>query len=86
MPSFSSVRSAESLRKLRSLVKRAAKELRRLKKENAALAARIRELEAGPRIDPNATLLMFEEDPKRMKTAVNGFIQAIDNYLAKEGE
>ncbi len=85
-PSFSSIQSAESLRNLRDLVKQASKELRRLKKENAALAERIQELEGGPKIDPDAAVLAFDEEPERLRTTVKGFIQAIDNYLAEDEE
>ena len=85
-PSFSSSRSAESLRNLRNLVKQAAKELRRLKEENAVLAARIRELEVGPKTDPDTSLVSFDEDPRQLHTTVTGFIRTIDTYLAEHTE
>ncbi len=86
MPSFSSLQSAESLHNLRDLVKQASKELRRLKNENAALAARIQELEDGPKVDSDAAMLVFDEEPEQLRTSVKGFIQAIDSYLAEDEE
>ncbi len=84
VPAFASIRSAESLQQLRTHVKQAAKELRRLKKENAALAEHIRELEALPRIDPGTAILTFDEDREKLRTSVKAFIQAIDTYLAED--
>ena len=85
LPDFPHIRSAEALQELRHRVKKAAKELHRLRRENAALAARIQELEARPtKIDPHTAMLAFEEEPKLLRSTVQSFIKAIDNCLAEE--
>ncbi len=84
MPPLVALRGAESLRLLRDRVQKTAQELNRLHKENQKLAQRVAELERGPAIDPNTTILSFEENPDRLRERINGFIQAIDTYLARK--
>ena len=79
-----SLKNPQSLERLRDRVKKAARELERLRQENAALAERIRLLEARPAVDLEGTVLAFDEDPDLLREKVEGFIQAIDTYLAKE--
>lgn len=79
-----SLKNPQSLERLRDRVKKAARELERLRQENAALAERIRHLEARPAVDLEGTVLAFDEDPDLLREKVEGFIQAIDTYLAKE--
>ena len=67
-------------------MKTAADELRRLREENAALAARLAELESSARMEgrDDETLLLLDEDPEALKRKVDGFIEAIDQYLEQE--
>ncbi len=79
------LKSPQSLERLRDRVREAARELERLRKENTALATRIRELEARPAVDAEGTLLIFDEDPDVLREKVEGFIEALDKYLARAG-
>lgn len=67
----------EALQRLRDRVERAAHELRRLREENATLAARLRELEARPDRGP----ALLDKDPEVLRRKITGFIEAIDHYL-----
>ncbi len=78
------LKNPQSLERLRDHVKKAARELERLRAENAALTERIRHLETTPAVDLEGTVLAFDEDPDRLREKVEGFIQAIDAYLARE--
>lgn len=78
------LKNVQSLERLRERVKKAARELERLRKENSALAERIRQLETRPAVDLDSTLLMFDEDPEVLREKVEGFIRSIDAYLANE--
>ncbi len=80
------MKSPQSLERLRDRVKKAAHELERLRKENAALTERIRRLETSPAVDLDGTVLAFDEDPVVLREKVEGFITAIDAYLTKESE
>ncbi len=80
------LKSLQSLERLRERVKQAAHELDRLRKENAALAERIRQLETRPDVDLDGTVLAFDADPEVLREKVEGFIKTIDTYLAKENE
>ncbi len=80
------LKSSPSLERLRERVKQAVHELDRLRKENAALAERIRHLETRPDVDLDGTVLAFEADPDVLREKVEGFIKTIDTYLAKENE
>ena len=83
-PSAPPIQSAESLQKLRSTVREAIKHLRQLKQENLALHARIRELQEASNMKTGTSVLQFDDDPKALRKTVEGFIQAIDTYLAEE--
>ena len=72
------------LERLRDRVKKAARELERLRTENAALTERIRRLETSPTVDLEGTVLAFDEDPEMLREKVEGFITTIDAYLARE--
>jgi len=80
------LKSPQSLERLRDRVKKAAHELERLRKENTALAERIRQLETRPAVDFDGTVLAFDEDPEALREKVESFIRSIDTYLAKEEE
>lgn len=72
------------LERLRDRVEVAARELRRLRDENAHLVERIRELEAHPATSPSALPLSLDKDPELLRRRITGFIEAIDRYLEKE--
>lgn len=73
-----------SLERLRDRVEVAAREMRRLRDENGALAERIQELESRPAVDPHGTFLSLDHDPDVLKRKISAFIDAIDRYLEKE--
>lgn len=79
------MKSPKSLERLRDRVGEAAREILRLRKENAALAQRLEELEAQQAtFPPGATMLTFEKDPEILRKQVEHFIQTIDRYLDQE--
>jgi predicted RNase H-like nuclease (RuvC/YqgF family) len=68
---------------LRDRVEAAAREVERLREENAALAARIAELQAGGAAPAAApTLFSDAEDAEKLKAKIQGFIEAIDRVLS----
>lgn len=79
-----SLAGLQSLAKLRDRIRKAAGELERLRRENMALAERIRELETRPLVDLDGTVLAFDEDPDELREKVDDFIATIDSYLARE--
>lgn len=78
------LRGIASLERLRDRVEVASRELRKLREENAALAARLSELESRPFLLEGETTISFDEDPEVLRRKVTGFIEAIDRYLQKE--
>ncbi len=80
------LKNSQSLERLRERVKQAVHELDRLRKENTALAERIRQLETRPDVDLDGTVFAFEADSDVLREKVEGFIKTIDTYLAKENE
>jgi len=77
------LRHPRSLERLRDRVQAAADELERLREENAALRDRIEELETRPPADDGLTTITFDDDPETLRRAIEGFIEAIDTYLAE---
>ena len=80
------LRGHQALERLRERVEVAARELERLRKDNILLARRIAELEARPEVDKDQAFLVFDEEDDTLRRKVEGFIQAIDAYLARERE
>lgn len=80
------LKSSKSLERLKTRVIQATGELERLRKENAALAQRISELEAGPLLDREGVALSFEEEPEVLRRKIESFIEAIDTYLAQDND
>ncbi len=80
------LKSPQSLERLRERVKQAAHELERLRKENAALAEGIEQLETHPDIDLDGTVFTFDADSDVLREKVEGFIKTIDAYLARENQ
>lgn len=78
-------RSLQALERLRERVEAAAKEIERLRTENAALTERVRELAAHPAIsaDPDGLHLALDTDPEVLRAKVQGFIETLDRMLAE---
>jgi hypothetical protein len=77
------LRHPRSLERLRDRVQAVTEELNRLRDANAALRDRIEELETRPPTDPDLTTITFDQDPEALRRTVEGFIEAIDAYLAE---
>lgn len=78
------IKGLPSLERLRDHIRQAARELERLREENRALHERLTALEARPALDPDGTALTFDEDPAKLRARIEGFIEALDAYLAGE--
>ena len=79
------LKGTQSLERLRDRVRQAARELARLRQENATLHDRLAALESRPAVDPDATAVLgFDEDPEALRAKIEGFIEAIDAYLEQE--
>ncbi len=79
-----SLKSAQSLERLRDRIETAAHELKRLRDENQALSERIKELETRPSVVPHGTFLSLDHDPELLRRKISGFIEVIDRYLERE--
>lgn len=78
------LKSLQALTRLRARVEEAARELERLRQENAALAERLRVLEARAPEDFDGAVLRFDEDPDALREQVSSFIATLDAYLAHD--
>jgi|GEM_PF-3225958 len=77
-------KSRRALEQLRDRIEAALGEIERLRKENARLAERLRELEETTGIaDPERTVLSIDERPEAARRKVKRFIQALDQYIAQ---
>jgi hypothetical protein len=83
-PERTALERIASLERLRDRVETTARQMRRLREENAALSERIKELERRPDVDPAGTFLTLEEEPEQLKRRIAAFIEAIDGYLERE--
>lgn len=70
-----------ALAQLRDRVEAAARELERLRAENAALEARVAELQAGGDGAPSGATLPGGEHAEKLKAQIQGFIDTIDQVL-----
>ena len=70
-----------SLEHLRDRVQEIALEFRRLREENVALYKRIETLESDKRKHPTSASLVFQESPDVVRRKIQGFIDALDEYL-----
>ena len=71
-----------ALAQLRDRVEAAAREVERLREENAALAERVAALQSGSGLAaPAGPALPGGEDPEKLKAQIQGFIEAIDQVL-----
>ena len=75
------LRNPRTLERLRDRVQEIALEFSRLREENAALYKRIEALESDKRKHPTGASLVFQENPDVMRRKIQGFIDALDEYL-----
>lgn len=78
-------RSLQALERLRDRVEAAAREIERLREENARLAERVQELATLDAARPDGSpipALALEGDPEALRRKIEGFIEAIDHVLA----
>ena len=80
------LKGLRSLERLRDRVEMTARELERLRQENAALVERLRALEARTPDGPRGTTVAFDEPPEVLRRKVQTFIDAIDRYVEGEPE
>lgn len=69
------------LRRLHRRVTAAATAISRLRLENERLRERVEELEAGPDLPEEGTVLALDDDPEALRGQITHFIDAIDAYL-----
>lgn len=81
VPGGSPTADLSALERLRERVELAARELKRLRQENQALAGRIQALEARTSGHTDQTLLAVDDPPEALEQRIRRFIQAIDRYL-----
>ena len=81
-----SVQSAESLRVLKEQVHAAISELRRLRKENAVLTARLTTIQESATLSTSGITLDLKKSPEQVRSTVKGFIRSLDRYLAEVGD
>lgn len=70
-----------SLERLRQRVEEVAREVERLREENAALIERLQEAEERPVLDVEGAIVGFDDEPEVLRQKVASFIEAIDQYL-----
>lgn len=81
-------RELDGLRRLRERVAAAAREIERLRAENADLAERVASLEAagGDAAAGGGLVLPGIDGPEELRETVQGFIDTIDRLLAEPAE
>lgn len=77
-----SMRSERALERLRDRIQLAARELRRLREENARLHRQVEELQTRGLGEVDGTPVVFTEDASALKSKVERFIESIDLVLA----
>jgi len=78
-----SVKSERALERLRDRISLAARELRRLREENARLHRQVEELETSGLGQVEGTPVVFTEDAAALRSKVERFIESIDLHLAE---
>jgi FtsZ-binding cell division protein ZapB len=73
------------LRRLTRRVEEAVETIEGLRAENERLRRRVEELEAGPDLPEDETLLTLDDDPDALRDRITQFIDAIDAYLDRPG-
>jgi len=75
------LKSYKSLERLRDRVLLTSRELARLRVENLELQKVVAELKAGGGKLSEGTAVVFTESPAVLRSKVEGFIEAVDQYL-----
>jgi hypothetical protein len=75
------LKSYKSLERLRDRVLLTSRELARLRAENQDLKRQVEELRVGGGAVIDGTPIVLTESPAALRTKVEGFIEAIDQYL-----
>ncbi|MBO6575658.1 MAG: hypothetical protein JJ896_11695 [Rhodothermales bacterium] len=78
------LKSYKSLERLRDRVQLTTRELARLRAENAELQRQVEDLKAGGGSPVEGTPIVFTETPAGLRAKVEGFIEAIDQYLQED--
>ena len=78
------LKSYKSLERLRDRVQLTTRELARLRAENAELQRQVEDLKAGGGTPVEGTPIVFTETPAGLRAKVEGFIEAIDQYLQED--
>ena len=78
-----SVKSERALERLRDRISLAARELRRLREENARLHRQVEDLETHGLGQVEGTPVVFTEDAAALRSKVERFIESIDLHLAE---
>lgn len=77
-----SVRSERALERLRDRISLAARELQRLREENARLHRQVEDLQTRGLGEVEGTPVVFTEDASALRSKVERFIESIDLHLA----
>ncbi|MFT5144034.1 MAG: hypothetical protein ACI80V_003672 [Rhodothermales bacterium] len=75
------LKSYKSLETLRDRVMLTSRELARLRTENAELHRQVEELKSGVAVQIEGSTILLTETPAVLRSKVEGFIEAIDQYL-----
>jgi hypothetical protein len=75
------LKSYKSLERLRDRVMLTSRELARLRTENAELQRQVEELKSGVGVQVDGSTILLTETPAALRGKVEGFIEAIDQYL-----
>ncbi|MFT4605413.1 MAG: hypothetical protein ACI9W4_002152 [Rhodothermales bacterium] len=78
------LKSYKSLERLRDRVLLTSRELARLRTENQELKRQVEELKVGGGTVVEGTPIVLTESPAALRTKVEGFIEAIDQYLHED--
>jgi hypothetical protein len=73
----------DAVRRLSRRVAQAVDTIEQLRAENARLRRRVEELEAGPDLPDDETLLSLDDDPDALRDRITQFIDAIDACLER---
>jgi hypothetical protein len=72
-----------SLQRLRDRVELAARELARLRQENAQLQKQLQEAQASEFDELSGTPVIFTDSPDALRSRVESFIQTLDRYIER---
>ncbi len=78
------LKSYKSLERLRDRVLLTSRELARLRAENQDLKRQVEELKVGGGTVVDGTPIVLTESPAALRTKVESFIEAIDQYLHED--